>query len=154
MHWGERPSPLRVPLPWLRWEKQDQGGCKSLQPSFKTNSLGGGGWYVRCQSLSLSVMVEQVCGSDGVTYADQCQLRTIACRQDKDIAVQHFGQCTGELCWKLHASLLTWMSTIIGRARRPHSRCRFFLFRLSQSWSIWKFFRMTVPAQDDFRGTV
>ncbi|XP_056895685.1 agrin isoform X2 [Takifugu flavidus] len=36
----------------------------------------------------------KVCGSDGVTYADQCQLRTIACRQDKDIAVQHFGQCT------------------------------------------------------------
>ncbi|XP_072305716.1 agrin isoform X3 [Eucyclogobius newberryi] len=36
----------------------------------------------------------KVCGSDGVTYADQCQLRTIACRQDKDIIVQHFGQCT------------------------------------------------------------
>uniref|UniRef100_H3CZX9 Agrin n=1 Tax=Tetraodon nigroviridis TaxID=99883 RepID=H3CZX9_TETNG len=36
----------------------------------------------------------KVCGSDGVTYADQCQLRTIACRQDKDIVVQHFGQCT------------------------------------------------------------
>lgn len=42
------------------------------------------------------VAVEQVCGSDGVTYADQCQLRTIACRQDKDITVQHYGQCTGE----------------------------------------------------------
>ncbi|XP_072771994.1 agrin isoform X1 [Nerophis lumbriciformis] len=36
----------------------------------------------------------KVCGSDGVTYADQCQLRTIACRQDKDITVQHIGQCT------------------------------------------------------------
>uniref|UniRef100_A0A665WXX5 Agrin n=1 Tax=Echeneis naucrates TaxID=173247 RepID=A0A665WXX5_ECHNA len=36
----------------------------------------------------------KVCGSDGVTYADQCQLRTIACRQDKDITVEHFGQCT------------------------------------------------------------
>ncbi|KAM8755025.1 agrin isoform 1-T1 [Acanthopagrus schlegelii] len=36
----------------------------------------------------------KVCGSDGVTYADQCQLRTIACRQDKDITVQHSGQCT------------------------------------------------------------
>ncbi|XP_061623301.1 agrin isoform X4 [Phyllopteryx taeniolatus] len=37
----------------------------------------------------------KVCGSDGVMYADRCQLRTIACRQDKDITVQHFGQCTG-----------------------------------------------------------
>ncbi|XP_038579256.1 agrin isoform X4 [Micropterus salmoides] len=36
----------------------------------------------------------KVCGSDGVTYADQCQLRTIACRQDKDITVKHSGQCT------------------------------------------------------------
>ncbi|XP_023187509.1 agrin isoform X3 [Xiphophorus maculatus] len=36
----------------------------------------------------------KVCGSDGVTYADQCQLRTIACRQDKDVTVQHSGQCT------------------------------------------------------------
>uniref|UniRef100_A0AAR2L4X6 Agrin n=1 Tax=Pygocentrus nattereri TaxID=42514 RepID=A0AAR2L4X6_PYGNA len=37
----------------------------------------------------------KVCGSDGVTYADQCQLRTIACRQDKEITVKHLGQCTG-----------------------------------------------------------
>ncbi|XP_062871868.1 agrin isoform X2 [Trichomycterus rosablanca] len=36
----------------------------------------------------------KVCGSDGVTYADQCQLRTIACRQDKTITVKHLGQCT------------------------------------------------------------
>ncbi|XP_031649944.1 agrin isoform X3 [Oncorhynchus kisutch] len=36
----------------------------------------------------------KVCGSDGVTYADQCQLRTIACRQDKHITVERFGQCT------------------------------------------------------------
>uniref|UniRef100_A0A8C2BGA5 Agrin n=1 Tax=Cyprinus carpio TaxID=7962 RepID=A0A8C2BGA5_CYPCA len=35
----------------------------------------------------------KVCGSDGVTYADRCQLRTIACRQDKDITVEHLGQC-------------------------------------------------------------
>ncbi|KAM4572007.1 agrin isoform 3-T3 [Fundulus diaphanus] len=36
----------------------------------------------------------KVCGSDGVTYADQCHLRTIACRQDRNVTVQHFGQCT------------------------------------------------------------
>ncbi|ETE60825.1 Agrin, partial [Ophiophagus hannah] len=35
----------------------------------------------------------KVCGSDGVTYGDQCQLRTIACRQGKVIEVKHLGQC-------------------------------------------------------------
>lgn len=68
-------------------------------------------------SPSPSLSPEQVCGSDGVTYADQCQLRTIACRQDKDIAVQHFGQCTGEHRRNLHASIVTWMTTIMGSAR-------------------------------------
>uniref|UniRef100_A0A8C5SXB1 Agrin n=1 Tax=Laticauda laticaudata TaxID=8630 RepID=A0A8C5SXB1_LATLA len=38
----------------------------------------------------------KVCGSDGVTYGDQCQLRTIACRQGKVIEVKHLGQCAGE----------------------------------------------------------
>uniref|UniRef100_A0A673BNN9 Agrin n=1 Tax=Sphaeramia orbicularis TaxID=375764 RepID=A0A673BNN9_9TELE len=52
----------------------------------------------------------KVCGSDGVTYADQCQLRTIACRQDKDITVQHFGQCTGEPRQSLHASRFARMA--------------------------------------------
>uniref|UniRef100_A0A671XJA2 Agrin n=1 Tax=Sparus aurata TaxID=8175 RepID=A0A671XJA2_SPAAU len=56
----------------------------------------------------------KVCGSDGVTYADQCQLRTIACRQDKDITVQHFGQCTGEPCRRLHASRVAWMANSYG----------------------------------------
>ncbi|XP_042637513.1 agrin [Orycteropus afer afer] len=35
----------------------------------------------------------KVCGSDGITYGDECQLRTIACRQGLDISVQSFGPC-------------------------------------------------------------
>lgn len=82
------------PSPDCDEKNKTKVGVKVCNPVLKRTKKS---LYV-CQSLSLSVTMEQVCGSDGVTYADQCQLRTIACRQDKDIAVQHFGQCTGELC--------------------------------------------------------
>lgn len=105
LHRGERPSPLRVSFTRLRWEEQDQGG--ELPPLSKSDVCSTSGQKnivsVLILTPSASVSAEQVCGSDGVTYADQCQLRTIACRQDKDVSVQYFGQCTGEPHRRLHA---------------------------------------------------
>uniref|UniRef100_A0A672JZ50 Agrin n=1 Tax=Sinocyclocheilus grahami TaxID=75366 RepID=A0A672JZ50_SINGR len=65
----------------------------------------------------------KVCGSDGVTYADRCQLRTIACRQDKEITVEHLGQCKGEISL-LKSDLLSVFCTNAYRHLRKSSNSR------------------------------
>ncbi|XP_034029246.1 agrin [Thalassophryne amazonica] len=70
--------------------------CDEVQCSFGASCIEVSGQaHCECPSPDCDEKNKtKVCGSDGVTYADQCQLRTIACRQDKDITVQHFGHCT------------------------------------------------------------
>ncbi|XP_027528896.1 agrin-like, partial [Neopelma chrysocephalum] len=54
----------------------------------------------------------KVCGSDGVTYGDQCQLRTIACRQGQVITVKHMGQCHESITHTSHPSPPTPLPTL------------------------------------------
>ncbi|XP_031422229.1 agrin isoform X3 [Clupea harengus] len=82
--------------------------CDELQCKFGASCMEENG-HAHCECPSPDCEEKdktKVCGSDGVTYADQCQLRTIACRQDKDIKVQHPGQCT-ELISELTARSTT-----------------------------------------------
>ncbi|KAM9096731.1 follistatin-related protein 3 [Sarcophilus harrisii] len=43
-----------------------------------------------CSGLSKHL---QVCGSDGVTYRDECELRTIKCQGHPDLGVMYQGHC-------------------------------------------------------------
>nr|XP_020637908.1 agrin isoform X3 [Pogona vitticeps] len=61
--------------------------------------------HCECPSpLCREANMSKVCGSDGITYGDQCQLRTIACRQGKVIEVKHFGQCQESLMHSSHTT--------------------------------------------------
>uniref|UniRef100_A0A8C3UFV7 Agrin n=1 Tax=Catharus ustulatus TaxID=91951 RepID=A0A8C3UFV7_CATUS len=69
--------------------------CLELSCSFGASCVELHGFaHCECPSLLCSeANMTKVCGSDGVTYGDQCQLQTIACRQGQHITVKHVGQC-------------------------------------------------------------
>uniref|UniRef100_A0A674GJY3 Agrin n=1 Tax=Taeniopygia guttata TaxID=59729 RepID=A0A674GJY3_TAEGU len=80
--------------------------CQELSCDFGASCVElNGRAHCECPSpLCPEGNATKVCGSDGVTYGDQCQLRTIACRQGQHITVKHVGQCHGECHpWQCHS---------------------------------------------------
>ncbi|KYO31536.1 agrin isoform C [Alligator mississippiensis] len=69
--------------------------CHEMSCEFGASCLEVNGFaHCECPSpLCTEANMTKVCGSDGVTYGDQCQLKTIACRQGQIITVKHAGQC-------------------------------------------------------------
>ncbi|XP_030042069.1 agrin isoform X2 [Microcaecilia unicolor] len=78
--------------------------CAEMRCEFGASCVEVGSFaHCECPSLlCIQANVTKVCGSDGVTYGDQCQLKTIACRQGQVITVKHTGQCQETIT---HASL-------------------------------------------------
>ncbi|XP_016158886.1 PREDICTED: agrin [Ficedula albicollis] len=88
--------------------------CQELSCDFGASCVELDGFaHCECPSpLCSEANATKVCGSDGVTYGDQCQLQTIACRQRQHITVQHAGQCHGECHAECHAE---WVLVAAGQ---------------------------------------
>uniref|UniRef100_A0A8C3PNT1 Agrin n=1 Tax=Calidris pygmaea TaxID=425635 RepID=A0A8C3PNT1_9CHAR len=80
--------------------------CEEMSCEFGASCVEVNGFaHCECPSpLCSEANMTKVCGSDGVTYGDQCQLQTIACRQGQVITVKHVGQCHESITHTSHTS--------------------------------------------------
>lgn len=63
--------------------------CGSTVCSFGSKCVGGQCVCPRCERQPLA----PVCGSDGLTYDNQCELQVASCQQKKSIEVARMGPC-------------------------------------------------------------
>nr|XP_012631826.1 agrin isoform X1 [Microcebus murinus] len=71
------------------------GTCADMRCEFgATCAEEAGSAHCACPTLACpEANATKVCGSDGITYGNECQLRTIACRQGLLISVRSLGPC-------------------------------------------------------------
>ncbi|XP_058858363.1 agrin isoform X6 [Acipenser ruthenus] len=95
--------------------------CTGVQCEFGASCVEvNGNAFCECPSSDCDEKNKtKVCGSDGVTYGDQCQLKTIACRQSMKITIKHTGQCRENIPHGSIAVPTSTPSTPTTRAKRP-----------------------------------
>uniref|UniRef100_A0A8C8SKM8 Agrin n=1 Tax=Pelusios castaneus TaxID=367368 RepID=A0A8C8SKM8_9SAUR len=95
MKCSQCPNGSKLGLTGCETDPSAPKSCHEMICGFGASCVEVNGFaHCECPSLlCVEANVTKVCGSDGVTYGDECQLKTIACRQGQVIKVKHVGQC-------------------------------------------------------------
>ncbi|GAB6019276.1 hypothetical protein CHUAL_000876 [Chamberlinius hualienensis] len=72
-----------------------EGPCNNVQCNFGAICVARSNNEAVCECPTCSADFKPVCGSDGISYNNECKLKQEACLQKKDILVTYEGLCDG-----------------------------------------------------------
>ena len=68
--------------------------CENKQCSFNSLCVVDSDYRASCQCPKCPPTTKPVCGSDGQTYVNECELRKQSCTTKTNIRVLHQGKCS------------------------------------------------------------
>ena len=71
-----------------------QDPCEDIKCSFKAQCVVDSNYKASCQCPKCPPTTKEVCGSDGKTYINECELRRQSCTTKTVIRVFHEGKCS------------------------------------------------------------
>ena len=107
--------------------------CEGITCSFNSFCVVDSNYKASCQCPKCPPTTKHVCGTDGRTYINECELRKQSCTTKTNIRVLHPGKCS-----KYFIILTCVIRFLISYPRRPTSLSKFSLI-LNNSSSLFSY---------------
>jgi hypothetical protein len=75
--------------------------CEDVRCSFNSLCVVDSNYRASCQCPKCPPATKHVCGSDGKTYVNECELRKQSCTTKTNITVLHQGKCSKFINYQL-----------------------------------------------------
>lgn len=82
----------------------EKGPCQGRACPWGGSCVERGG-QARCECPQCTAEFDPVCGSDGISYGNECKLRLEACKYKRDVTVLYKGPCSEYYIYYRHSEL-------------------------------------------------